>query len=73
MFQLAPSPPLTVGVVAWMLGLVYRAPFVYNAQELYPDIAIAMGALKNRGAIAVLRRLEPVIAEARAKASKGAK
>lgn len=54
----APSPPLTVGVCAWVLGLRYRAPFVYNAQELYPDIAIALGALRNRWAIAVLFALE---------------
>ena len=45
---LAPSPPLTIGVCAWLLGCLYRAPFVYNVQELYPDIAITLGALKNR-------------------------
>jgi colanic acid biosynthesis glycosyl transferase WcaI len=54
----APSPPLTVGVCAWLLGLCYRAPYVYNVQELYPDIAIALGALKNRWTIAVLFALE---------------
>ena len=53
-----PSPPLTVGVVAWLLGLRYRAPFVYNVQELYPDIAIALGALRNRGLIRMLYALE---------------
>lgn len=55
---LAPSPPLTIGVVAWALGLRYRAPFVYNVQELYPDIAIALGALRHRGLIRVLYALE---------------
>jgi colanic acid biosynthesis glycosyl transferase WcaI len=54
----APSPPLTVGIVAWLLGLGYRAPFVYNVQELYPDIAIALGALKNRRAIAFFLAIE---------------
>ena len=54
----APSPPLTVGVCAWLLGLRYRAPFVYNVQELYPDIAIALGALENRWMMAVLFALE---------------
>jgi len=54
----APSPPLTVGVCAWVLGLWYRAPYVYNVQELYPDIAIYLGALRNRGVIAVLFALE---------------
>lgn len=55
---LAPSPPLTIGICAWLLGRVYRAPFIYNVQELYPDIAIALGAIKNRRMIAVLLALE---------------
>lgn len=42
----APSPPLTIGLSAWILGLVHRAPYVYNVQELYPDIAVAVGALR---------------------------
>lgn len=53
-----PSPPLTVGVVAWLLKLRYRAPFIYNVQELYPDIAITLGALRNRTAIRFLYALE---------------
>jgi len=55
---ISPSPPLTVGVVAWLLGLRYRAPFVYNVQELYPDIAIALGALRSRILIRILYGLE---------------
>jgi colanic acid biosynthesis glycosyl transferase WcaI len=55
---LAPSPPLTIGVCAWLLGRAYRAPFVYNVQELYPDIAIALGAIRNRRVIAALLALE---------------
>jgi len=54
----APSPPLTVGVCAWLLGCLYRAPYIYSVQELYPDIAIALGALKNRRAITLLFALE---------------
>ena len=55
---ITPSPPLTMGVAAWLLGLWHRAPFVYNVQELYPDIAIALGAIKNRRIISVLLALE---------------
>lgn len=53
-----PSPPLTIGVCAWLLGRLYRAPYVYNVQELYPDIAITLGVLKNRRLIAMLLALE---------------
>jgi colanic acid biosynthesis glycosyl transferase WcaI len=55
---IAPSPPLTVGVCAWLLGRLYRAPYVYNVQELYPDIAITLGLLKSRWMITPLFALE---------------
>lgn len=54
---LAVSPPLTIGVGAWVLGL-RRAPFVYNVQELFPDIAVTLGAVRNQAVIDVLHRLE---------------
>jgi len=28
----APSPPLTIGVNAWLIGLLRRCPYVYNVQ-----------------------------------------
>jgi colanic acid biosynthesis glycosyl transferase WcaI len=55
---LTPSPPLTNGAAAWLLGVLRRVPFVYNVQEIYPDIAINLGALRNRWLIAALRGLE---------------
>lgn len=55
---LAPSPPLTNGVAAWVLGRLKGAPFVYNVQEIYPDIAINLGAVRNRHLIALLKGLE---------------
>lgn len=55
---LAPSPPLTIGVAAWLLGAWHGAPYVYNVQELYPDIAINLGALKNPTAIRAAFALE---------------
>jgi colanic acid biosynthesis glycosyl transferase WcaI len=55
---LTPSPPLTMGVVAWLLGIWHRAPFLYNVQELYPDIAINLGAVRNRWVIRLLFALE---------------
>ena len=54
----SPSPPLTVGIVAWLLGLWHRAPFIYNVQEIYPDIAINLGAVKQRWLIEILFALE---------------
>jgi colanic acid biosynthesis glycosyl transferase WcaI len=43
----AVSPPLTIGLVGWLLALLKRARLIYNVQELYPDTAITMGVLKK--------------------------
>ncbi|MBI3945011.1 MAG: glycosyltransferase family 4 protein [Armatimonadetes bacterium] len=58
---LAPSPPLTIGLTAWLLGSLKRVPFVYNVQDIYPDIAIRLGILTNPRAIRAFRRLEDFV------------
>jgi len=58
---IAPSPPLTIGLCAWLLGMLYRAPYIYNVQEIYPDIAIRLGALRNRFFIDLLYRIEKFV------------
>ena len=58
---LVPSPPLTIGLSAWLLGLLRRVPFIYNVQEIYPDVAVSLGVLQNRRVIDALERLERFI------------
>jgi len=58
---LAPSPPLTIGLSAAALSLVRRTPFVYNVQEIYPDIAVSLGILKSRPLIRILGWVERFI------------
>jgi colanic acid biosynthesis glycosyl transferase WcaI len=58
---IAPSPPLTIGLCTWLLGMLYRAPYIYNVQEIYPDIAIRLGAVSNRWIIDLLYRLEKFV------------
>lgn len=55
---LVPSPPLTMGLNAWVIARLKRCPFIYNVQELYPDLAITLGAIKSPLLIAMLYRLE---------------
>jgi glycosyltransferase involved in cell wall biosynthesis len=55
---LAPSPPLSIGVICWLLARRYRGSCVYNIQELYPDIAINHDLIKNAMAIRAFRALE---------------
>ena len=55
---LAPSPPLTIGIAAWLIGLIKGAPFIYNVQELYPDAAIRLGVLQEGVTARLLRGVE---------------
>ncbi len=55
---LAPSPPLTMGLAAWVLGRLKRAPFVYSVLELHPDIAISLGLVRQPILIRMLYALE---------------
>lgn len=55
---LAPSPPLSIGVAAWFIGLLKRAPYIYNVQELYPDTAVSLGALRDGPFLGMLRAME---------------
>jgi colanic acid biosynthesis glycosyl transferase WcaI len=54
----APSPPLSVGVIAWLLGLTRFAPSIYNVQEIYPDYAVNQGVMTNRRLIRLMTWLE---------------
>jgi colanic acid biosynthesis glycosyl transferase WcaI len=58
---IAPSPPLTIGLVGWALSALRRTPVVYNVQEIYPDFAINQGLIKNRAFIRVLKQVERMV------------
>jgi colanic acid biosynthesis glycosyl transferase WcaI len=55
---IATSPPLTIALISWFLGVMWRVPSVYKVAELYPDLAIRQGVVKNRVFIAFLNWLE---------------
>ena len=42
------SPPLFVGITAYILSLFTRVPFVFEVRDLWPESAIDTGVLKNR-------------------------
>ncbi|HBN25990.1 MAG TPA: glycosyltransferase WbuB [Desulfobacteraceae bacterium] len=44
-------PPATIGLPALFLHLLFRAPFVYDIQDLWPDTLEATGMVDNRIAI----------------------
>lgn len=40
------SPPLLLGVAAWVVGKMKGAPFVFHVQDMQPDAAVGLGMLK---------------------------
>jgi glycosyltransferase involved in cell wall biosynthesis len=45
---LVTSPPLFVGITAYILYLFKRIPFVFEIRDLWPESAIDTGVLKNK-------------------------
>jgi len=58
---IVPSPPLTIGVSAWLLRLFHGSRYIYNVQEIYPDYAINLGAIRNKWLIRLLKWLELLV------------
>ncbi|HSJ30956.1 MAG TPA: glycosyltransferase family 4 protein [Longimicrobiales bacterium] len=55
---LAPTPPLTIGPHARLLARARGARFVYNVQEVYPDVALRLGVLRPGRLASALERIE---------------
>lgn len=55
---LAMSPPIFFGSAARMLAARFRVKFVFNVQDIFPDVAIDLGMLKNERVIEAAKRLE---------------
>ncbi|MBX9837505.1 MAG: glycosyltransferase family 4 protein [Silvanigrellaceae bacterium] len=45
------SPPLFVGITAYMLSLFKKIPFVFEIRDLWPESAIDTGVITNRSII----------------------
>lgn len=52
------SPPLTIGLSAFLLGKLKKAPFVVNVQDLFPQNAIDLGILNNELLISFFEWME---------------
>lgn len=55
------SPPLTLGLASHWLARRWKIPFVFNVQDLFPQNAIDLGALRHPLLIAFFRRMERFI------------
>jgi glycosyltransferase involved in cell wall biosynthesis len=52
------SPPLTLGVSAVWLKKRFEAVYIMNVQDIFPQNAIDLGVLRNKGAIAFFHVVE---------------
>jgi glycosyltransferase involved in cell wall biosynthesis len=55
---LASSTPLTIALPGIVARVIRRAPMVFEVRDLWPEMPIAVGALRNPVAIAVARAVE---------------
>ncbi len=55
---MAMSPPLTLGVAGWITARLRRVPFVFNIQDVFPDVAIELGVIEKRWMISLFSWLE---------------
>lgn len=58
---IATSTPLTIGIPALILKWFKKKPFVFEVRDLWPEVPIQMGAIKNSWTIKTTRLLEKVI------------
>ncbi|MGI9606996.1 MAG: glycosyltransferase, partial [Acidimicrobiales bacterium] len=57
----AMSPPLSLGLAGWLAARRRRAPFVFNIQDVFPDVAVETGTITNERVIEAARRLEAFV------------
>ncbi len=55
------SPPLTVGLAAFLFSRLNRVPFIFGLQDIYPQTAIELGYLKNPVIIRVSEWMETLV------------
>jgi glycosyltransferase involved in cell wall biosynthesis len=56
----ATSTPLTIAIPAIVASLWTRRPYVFEVRDMWPDVPIAIGALRNPVAIRSARALESI-------------
>jgi colanic acid biosynthesis glycosyl transferase WcaI len=52
------SPPLLLGMAAWIVGMIKARPFVFHIQDLQPDAGITLGIVKQKWLVSFLLWIE---------------
>jgi len=56
-----PSPPITLGFSGYLVCLLLRARLIYDVRELWPDVPVRMGMIKNRLLLQLVYKLEDFV------------
>jgi len=51
------SPPLPLGLTAWLLSALWQVPWVLQVMDLFPEAAVAAGYLQNPSVIALFSKM----------------
>lgn len=54
----AMSPPLSLGLAGWLAAKRRNVPFVFNIQDVFPDVAIETGTISSERVISAAKKLE---------------
>lgn len=55
------SPPLPLGISAYLLGKIKKAPFIFNVQDIFPQSVVDLGLLKSKVLIKISELMEKFI------------
>lgn len=55
------SPPLQLGLTAYILGKLKGVPFLFHVQDLLPDAAVNLGMLRDRRLVGLAHRVEKFV------------
>ena len=58
---LATSTPLTVGVPALIKKWIHKTPYIFETRDVWPEVVIAIGAIRNKIMQKILLYLEQLI------------
>lgn len=55
------STPLTVGIVSLILSKLLKKPYIFEVRDVWPDVPIELGYIKNSSVIYLLKKCEKLI------------
>lgn len=54
----ATSTPLTIGIPGYILSRIKKSKFIFEVRDVWPDVPIALGFIKNKFLILLLKKFE---------------